>query len=729
MIILFALKFKISMKIFSVLVFLFTSSCLPKSLQETCIVPDNSSKFPLQCKASTIDQFCKDTGGIPGNTVVTVLSGTHRLSMTCEVNNVNNITLRSQSDSKVIIRCSSLGDSGFRFLNVSTLNISGIEFNGCGATWTTQPLLDYLHLDILSALLFVNGSNLTLMNVLVSDAQCAGIYIYNVAGNTTLDSCYVNNASSNMLDTVSGNIIVYDRLTSRDTSFYVSSSQFINSGYKCMQESTNAFSYSSGLTLFLGSSKLSLYIVNTSLSQNTGCNGGNMAIVLFKFTSVTISQTKIDRGHSKFGGGVYVTFENSFLDYDSKTDHIYSHKVLNSTFADNCAENAGGGVFMHWKQSLLLNGSSAVNISSTNFTGNSIGFRGRGGLAFHYRTYFDTSDNSKSLPKFFVSFSLLNCRFFNHYLNSSSEELQPESSVILAANVPYLGIYGITVESNCTAILAIGSTLVFYGSTRISNNTALTGAGLRLCSGATIYLTPHTSLTITNNFAQQTGGGIQVYSNCLTSLPMCFYQYSRVITRNSSLLSTVNFTVRNNRAPNGGYNIYGGSMDYCYLIYVRTSDKRYRRPLHVPYNNFSLPSSISSDPRKICFTYFKVKFECNKTSTVSIYPGQKVKTPPIRGVGQYSGSVSGTVLASTIGGAAIEDYERVQTVGISGRSITHTIYSSKAYNFISDEVSINLTVSTHEYSHHNQPAAVHIDFKECPFGFVNTNIGSSELPQ
>ena len=68
-----------------IVIFLF-SSCVICSLQDTCIIPDDGSKKPLWCKASTIDQFCKDASGIPGNTVVNVLSGTHRLSTICEAN-------------------------------------------------------------------------------------------------------------------------------------------------------------------------------------------------------------------------------------------------------------------------------------------------------------------------------------------------------------------------------------------------------------------------------------------------------------------------------------------------------------------------------------------------------------------------------------------------------------------------------------------------------------------
>ena len=68
-------------------------------------------------------------------------------------------------------------------------------------------------------------------------------------------------------------------------------------------------------------------------------------------------------------------------------------------------------------------------------------------------------------------------------------------------------------SNNCTAISAVGSKIVFSGSTRISNNTAVIGAGLQLAN-TKIDLLPNTDLTITNNSVQQTGGGVQIYFNC-----------------------------------------------------------------------------------------------------------------------------------------------------------------------------------------------------------------------
>ena len=186
------------MKISTVLVFI-SASCflIGCRSQEVCIVPDSDKQeLPSYCEKNiSLNKFCQDAGDIRDNAVISVLNGTHRLSAPCEVKNTSNLILRGQNEPRTTINCD---DSGFRFLNILSLMISDMEFTGCGATWTTTVPHNIfgLYPIILSALLFFNGSNLTLTNVTVSDAISAGIYIYNVAGNVTVDSCVVTNASS-----------------------------------------------------------------------------------------------------------------------------------------------------------------------------------------------------------------------------------------------------------------------------------------------------------------------------------------------------------------------------------------------------------------------------------------------------------------------------------------------------------------------------------------------------
>ena len=190
-----------------VLVFLIASCALRCcSAEEVCIVPDGSSsqKFPSSC--STLDQFCSDNSTVLHHVIITFLNGTHSLNTTCEIKNVENVTLIG---SDVVVQCSPHEDSGFKCFNVSMLKISGIEFIGCGAkTWSLSKLHHNIPSSIFSAILIVNGSELTLTSVRIYDSKSAAIYIVNVAGNVVMDSCEVRNASSDSNYYMGGNVIM-----------------------------------------------------------------------------------------------------------------------------------------------------------------------------------------------------------------------------------------------------------------------------------------------------------------------------------------------------------------------------------------------------------------------------------------------------------------------------------------------------------------------------------------
>lgn len=729
--------------------------------KEVCIIPSENREpyVPLYCDSAqvfNITQYCQGTGSY-SDTVVRFLGGLHTLNNTCRIRDAKNLTFQGENGSKVVIKCSDNEESGFIFFEALMLEISGIEFANCGSSYNITFNFEHGSKEIItsyvfSTLLFINGSGLTLRSVTVSDAKSAGIYIYNVIGNVTIDSCNVTNASSYQLVPMSGNIIAYDNLTNVITNLQIVSSVVNNSGYinstrNCSGYRSKEVSYSSGLTLLLGSPKLTVNIINTNFSNNSGCNGGNMALLFFNYSEVsqdaivTVTKSTFFNGSAVSGGGLYAAFENYLPEHKNNacprhTDYPRLLSVLHSTFKNNFGKQNGGGFYMDWKQLLLLDCVFDMDITNSTFDNNSIGVNGSGGLAVDYRVYTDTGNDPHKLAKFRINLNITDCLFVNHNPNTSdtSEQLLSESSVIFTKWVPYLGMNGVNVTKNsCTGILAIASTLVFMGESTISDNMALSGAGIRLCSSAIMYLTPHTKLLITKNSVQKTGGGISVNTNCLVNVPMCFYQYTKEITllNHFALLDTINVTISHNKATEGGDNIFGGSVDYCYFLYVNKRLNKhfnYKQLLHVPKNTNSL-SSISSNPQHVCFigeTVGDDDWICDKNRNATIYPGESVNYP-IRVVGQAKGAVPGTVSASPKDGAVIEPSEQVQTVDIHGQTLGYNVYSSTAAIPENSGQSLSLTVDmesdtgVRENFRRYLPAVISIQFKPCPFGFINSN--------
>ena len=732
---------------FALLIFLLARLCHSAVEKNLCIGQAGHPSLAFCSVTISVSEFCQHNLTNHSNVAITVLEGIHSLNGTCEFKHNTNLTIKGTNGST--ISCSS-NETGFRFLNVFHLEISDIEFTSCGCTGYVVSNLYGLPNETLSALLFINGSSLTLTNVTVVNAVSAGIFIYNVVDYVTMNFCKVINALSNEIDFMSGTVIAYNNHTTTNTRLVISQCHFMNSGYTNYSKGYCSYNnhelvFSCGLALFHGNPNLTVEISDSTFHNNTGCNGGNMAVLLFNFRTaydmsmITITNSTFTNGSSRYGGGLFVSFENSFYDQRDGHTELYKNRdntkalsIRRSTFSNNFAMFSGGGVYMEWKQSLVLSRIVDVDITDSTFKKNLIGIYGNGGLALYYRAFIDSGDEIHIIPKFRINLNLSNCVFHSHFPNSYGEEqLLSESSVILARLVPYLGIHDTNITSNnCTAILAIGTTLVFYGSSRISNNTAFMGAGLRLCSGSLIYLTPHMELVITNNSVQQTGGGILVNTNCLVNLPMCFYQFGRavIISQNDSIISdilkTINVTISGNLSPHGESNIFGGSIDYCYFVRSIKIGKftLNQMQLHVPNNTADNPSSISSRPQHVCF-YDSTDYVCEKVKHMSIYPGQNFSIS-VRVVGQMNGSVSGIVKAN-VEGASIDESERAQTVNITSReNLTYTVYPSLNS---SDNATLKLSAdvdsdtSTNEYIRHFKPAKIMIQYKECPFSFSKMN--------
>ena len=425
---------------------------------EVCI---DSNGVPSSCESKpTISNFCQNASNWHNDILVQVLSGNHPLNRTCELRHVKNITLRG---SKSVIKCSLNVDSGFIFHDVSMLKISGIEFTGCGLTWT----FPYYHdpPTALSALLFVGGSDHTLINIVVSNAKSTGIYIQNVVRKVTVESCKFSNAISNFTNVWGGNVVEYSELTTEDVNVTIANTEIMNNGLQYSYPLCS--NLSSGLLLSLGSEKVSVQITNTTLTKNFGCIGGNMAIIFKASSSVAISQTTFDEGHAALLGGNLAVY---FYDFASLTishskfyrgyaiygggvlvdfspgdvPHRQTHEptVLNisdTTFTQNEAR-FGGGVCIGWEP--VINGIAHMYITDSLFDGNNLEEDFGVGMAVYYYVYDLPSSLVDYRPKFYAALNISNCTFFNH------STYTPHTSVIAAQRVPYLGIDGITVHSN-----------------------------------------------------------------------------------------------------------------------------------------------------------------------------------------------------------------------------------------------------------------------------------------
>ena len=258
-----------------------------------------------------------------------------------------------------------------------------------------------------------------------------------------------------------------------------------------------------------------------------------------------------------------------------------------------------------------------------------------------------------------------------------------------------------------------------------------------LCQNAVIYLEAHTNVTIAHNRAVSIGGGISAETYYLESKPICFFQLGHELVQlaNESLIDTVSISIYNNTAGFAGDNIFGGSIEHCYVIQSDTlkikhkkSDNTfiYNKIFNVPNNTRDF-SSISSPPHHICICKNK-KPDCEKELFVPSkkFPGETFSIDAVL-VGQFNGTVPGTVEANLLSKhSSLKQGERVQKLSsTSCDRLNYTIYTKGHYEVLDLKVQHILDVSGFEKSVQSNNLTIHIHLRDCPIGFAQTNDDNS----
>lgn len=699
-------------------------------LSTLCVLPDSpGEEFPLyssipeNCNSSYYLNNLSSSDIIKSSTQVVFLQGTFFLQSVWSFRNVQDITLmKDHSASRVVIDCRS-SDSWILFENSTNVRIEGLEIDNCGARFST-----------FCSLTFLNGQLVTIVDAKIvrgTNALC----VSNVNDSLNIIRLDVDRAvASNDSGASNGGISVnYTENQEYRTKVYFKELFISNSGALFERDYCGTSNASTGgVALTIKSAFVTVEIRDSYFERNTGCNGGSVLILLDNFnknnTLVVIHNTTFLQNHAIIGGAIYLSFEWTFSGSPVIPNKSTSTAVVihNCTFKENNAHLDGGGVYIQWKESHYYKHTIPQNvyISGCSFNNNSISPYGSGGLGIHFKTYVTFQDQRYEYGKTRVNLIVSDSEFTNHVPSLDYTQKQRlESSVILAKSAPYINLQSVTISNNdCTAVLAISSIIIFSGDSEISDNTAMTGAGLRLCSDSFLYFLVNTSLLITRNTAHVVGGGIFVDSKCLVNKPKCFYQFEREVTLNYTLLDTINVTVRDNNANQTGSNLYGGSIDYCYLYNIRSTETNFKFPLHIPNNTQENNISISSEPQQVCFVESD-KFGCNKAHNISIYPGQKVKLRLII-IGQMNGFVSGSVSVTHDQSTALFNNQVTQHISKFVEEVNYTIMSGlQKLDYNKDNFKMFLNVDTasssnSELSRKFSPANLTVRFKKCPIGFI-----------
>ena len=580
------------------------------------------------------------------NTEVRFLEGVHNLTHIATVNNLYNVTItgfrNGSSKNNIegmkqpisIIDCSvASNSSGFVFINSNEVHLNNIGFENCGAK---TSLCSDEHGS--AALLFRRGSNVQLHQIMVNNARGYGLHTSNVFGSISIsESAFLRSNATLWFGYDCG----LQCSNTAATHLNITSSQFLDG-------------HTNGLEVIVHCPRVYVVIENTTISNNIGNQGGNVALsvtdsdVPLNKTIIKISNCLIEKGIAKKGGGL--RFWSRTEQRNASCTDTYIHRVLevyNTTFRSNIANITGGALYMIHYQS----GGFDCIIKKTIFILCKFEYNFGNGAAMEITKHLILAYHAS--PQLRVSFE--NCVFLNNSIPGGT------SSPVLSFIMTYIIMMNCNISgSNGTAISLYNSNLNLYDNVRFENNHAEYGGALKVCDLSFIFLHNNSHVQFINNTALM-GGAIIIQQSCLETASPCVFQPSMpedipIEHFNRSL--KLEFV--NNSASIAGDVIYGGSLAACYTIgkyKYQNGSKNFFNFLKIFNVVFDIttqrgPSIISSYAQGVCFcdiTRSEITTKCQRDlQLVEAYPGEEFSVSAIT-VGQLKGSAIGTIQSSMVG--------------------------------------------------------------------------------
>ena len=671
----------------------------------------------------TLSNFIEDRNDhFVSNSLFIFLPGIHWLTenvMTLHVQNVTNLSFQSENcenDSECptpVIQCEN--DGGFDFENITNLSMKNLIFKECGRILLHHPYPTRVTLRIETIW------NLILSQLTIEYSTGVGLLAYRLYGTSTIDNCLFqyNQGTS---DYIGGNAIIsYVSCSSNNASFAmltITSTQFLYGDFVERNDSQ----FASGLTLYLFCSHISVKITNTTFKGNNAypfhnetlpSRGGNLALIYHNKTMssgniVTIAHCYFINGTAKHGGGIYVNF---FV--EPNTNFSNKVNISDSLFEQNHAYFDGGAVYFQLDQGKTSGeGNTDDNffVENCNFTHNSVSSSRDAGIAISIVNFYLSQRFDNIYTGLKASF--MGLKFANNILNVTADGTISSASAVLYLSEQRgkLLLKDCHFENNtASAISAFHSYLTFEGNVTIRNNSGIKGGGLLLCEASLMILSSNTVLTVIDNYAKHSGGGIYVDRTCAQARPLCFFRTLHDDPKTDGIVKNPLVHLINNSAEYAGSQLYGGDIEICYLPKMKPSEQPglpiFEKVFYFEYNKSDL-SFISSDPTMICFCVDnQPNCSIKQFMYEPIFSGETVHIP-VTIVGQHFGAVPGTIQLSPLKNRLLKN-------------------SAVAYILSKAECKIlNYTLSSVEEEevvvmHNNglESRYLHVPIKNCPLGF------------
>ena len=476
----------------SVLLLISFTSCI--SAEHYYIVPNDSSS---QCQSYltgncfTLAEFASNSShhNLSNNLTFSFFPGEHLLTRRLMIDGPQNIALaghNTSNSSMYTIKCQ--GTSGFEFEDIQSLNITYLEFNGCGNV-------------LYGGAIYINSADRVLVkgcHFISNHVTWEGgaIYVRNIMSmkieetflNNNYASAFSNQSFGGAFSVNNGSIFTINSHYIDNTAAVYGGAIYVSSGSvsTTTDHYVNNYSQGYGGAIYVESGYISS--TNDHYTNNGAIWGGAIYVSSGSVSSIN-DQYKLNDG-ANWGGAIYVACGNIF----STSDHYINNRAehggaiyldsgnissIGDHYINNSADHTGGAIFM---------GSGSGNMFNDSFKQNTAVIDG----AIIHKTGGTLEIGQSNVTD-------------NYAYNKGALYLD---NVTLVINE------GVNFINNRGSLYISSTKVQFNGATALINNSGDFGGAITAIQQSQLIFNTTSSVSICNNKATY-GGGIYLAQSSL----------------------------------------------------------------------------------------------------------------------------------------------------------------------------------------------------------------------
>ncbi len=700
----------------------------------------NQTSCQKECCNNTCHElqwYVNNSSEIKSNSTLLFLPGQHKLlyNTTLNISNVSNFVMKGKAGNVIPSIFCSKNIGGITFSGVQNVNITDIKIKYCGTDVQYKE-----NFTIHAAVSFLSCFNITISNIVVSNSTGCGLHVDRVYGFIRVLRSKFEYSKSSKEHRFSANArFFYGNNSLEPSKLSIIDSCFQN-GYSRIPKHEiykDAYDYKSyelegsGLVLLIYAPSIQVTIINVTVKNNTAKIGANIAFKIKYFhentSTISISNSKILEGIGSKGAGLMGSmqyhnnhkYDSSFL-YHTKNNTHNLVSIENVTFSNN----NGGAVKIHLRQLQYIDSTvQTIFFKNCNFINNT-GYRGVA-VTIIKILFAQLLPNNAAIIQFNVIFR--NCSFVDNTAKTSESNTSTEESVMMLLQAESVVVTDCKfINNKLTGISLINSYLHFTGFVYFENNSALYGGALGVWDSSIIYMTPPTRVHFINNYAKKMGGAIFIDQRRLDSDPPCFYQPTRNhgSWNESDIANMFQFQYFNNKAHIAGDALYGGALNYCFMITKWKENPN--RLFHIIHNftNQTGPSIVASDPIKILFCNLSTHMPIKSAQqlNISVHPGETFSLN-VSAVGELNGAVPAPIFVRSKNTLDKVIQNRLSSKNHSllyCYSIKVAVYTNSSHSILEIVIDTFSATDIAITSRFTNKTEVNVFFKECPWIFQQT---------